>query len=172
VIETVASPRAQPPVTELDVRAALAEVLDPEMPVVSIVDLGIVERVVVAPDRIDVELLPTFVGCPALDMIRAAVLERLSAFARPVTAEFTFRVPWTSDRITPAGRERLRSAGFAPPGPARDDRPLLVQLGEAVPCPACGSGRTIMENAFGPSQCRAIHYCTACRQPFEAIKAI
>jgi ring-1,2-phenylacetyl-CoA epoxidase subunit PaaD len=163
---------AAPPIEEAAVRAALAEVADPEMPVVSIVDLGIVERVDVQPDRIAVDLLPTFIGCPALDLIRSAVEARLAAFDRPVEVAFVSRVAWTSDRITPAGRARLERAGFAPPRPAVDDRPLLVQLGEPVAGPQCGSRRTVMENAFGPSQCRAIHYCTACRQPFEAIKAV
>lgn len=163
---------AAPPIDEAAVRAALAEIADPEMPVVSIVDLGIVECVDVGPDRIAVDLLPTFIGCPALDVIRQAVEERLSAFGRPVEVAFVSRVAWTSDRITPAGRARLERGGFAPPGPVTDDRPLIVQLGEPVPCPLCGSRRTVMENAFGPSQCRAIHYCTACRQPFEAIKAV
>ena len=168
---TAAGPAA-PVVDEASVRGALAEVADPEIPVVSIVDLGIVERVDVRPGRIEIELLPTFVGCPALDLIRSAVIERLSAFGRPVSVEFGFRVPWTSDRITSTGRERLRMAGFAPPEPASVERPLLVHLGEPVPCPNCGSLRTVLENAFGPSQCRAIHYCTACRQPFEAFKVV
>jgi ring-1,2-phenylacetyl-CoA epoxidase subunit PaaD len=159
-------------VDESAVRAALADVLDPEMPVVSIVDLGIVERVDVGSDRIDVELLPTFVGCPALDVIRAAVEERLGVFDLPVTVEFGFSVPWTSDRITALGREKLERSGFAPPRPGSASEPMIVQLSAPVACPHCGSRRTAMENAFGPSQCRSIHYCTACRQPFEALKPV
>jgi ring-1,2-phenylacetyl-CoA epoxidase subunit PaaD len=159
-------------VDEAAVRTALAEVMDPEMPVVSIVDLGIVESVYVRSDGIDIELLPTFVGCPALDLIRASVEERLSAFGRPVKVAFGFRVPWTSDRITDAGRERLARAGFAPPRSGAATEPMIVQLAAPVTCPNCGSRRTTMENAFGPSQCRSIHYCTVCRQPFEAIKPV
>jgi ring-1,2-phenylacetyl-CoA epoxidase subunit PaaD len=157
---------------EAAVRAAIAEVMDPEMPVVSIVDLGIVDRVDVRPDRIDVELLPTFVGCPALDVIRAAVEERLEAFGCPVTVEFGFSVPWTSDRITALGRQKLERSGFAPPRSCGASEPMIVQLAAPVACPHCGSLRTAMENAFGPSQCRSIHYCTACRQPFEALKPV
>jgi ring-1,2-phenylacetyl-CoA epoxidase subunit PaaD len=159
-------------VDERTVRAALAEVADPEMPVVSIVDLGMVERVDVRTDAIDVELLPTFVGCPALDVIRAGVEERLSVFGLPVTVAFGFRVPWTSDRITPTGRAKLTRAGFAPPRTGAAAEPIIVQLAAPVACPHCGSRRTVMENAFGPSQCRSIHHCTACRQPFEALKPI
>lgn len=161
-----------PAVDAAAVRAALAEVADPEIPVVSIVDLGMVEAVTVDRDGIAVELLPTFVGCPAIDMIRAAVEERLATFGRPVQVDVTFRVPWTSDRITDAGRERLRRSAFAPPRTDGAELPVLVQLATPVPCPHCGSRRTVLENAFGPTQCRAIHHCTACRQPFEAFKPV
>jgi ring-1,2-phenylacetyl-CoA epoxidase subunit PaaD len=160
---------------ELDpatVRAALADVPDPEIPSVSIVELGMVEDVRVDPDGIHVSLLPTFVGCPALDMIRSSVERRLAAFDLPVDVRFEYRVPWSSDRISPDGRARLHASGFAPPAPIRPDEPFLVQLDRPVPCPNCGSRRTVLENAFGPTQCRAIHHCTACRQPFESFKSI
>lgn len=154
------------------VRAALAEVPDPEIPVVSIVDLGMVGEVEVGPDRIRVELLPTFVGCPALDVIRSSVEQRLRALDRPVDVRFSFRVPWTSDRITPEGREKLRASGFAPPAPAERETPILIQLATPVDCPNCGSRRTVLENAFGPTQCRSIHHCADCRQPFERFKTV
>jgi ring-1,2-phenylacetyl-CoA epoxidase subunit PaaD len=149
---------ADPALEEAAVRAALAEVPDPEIPVASVMDLGMVEDVAVGPDAIRVELLPTFVGCPALDMIQAAVEERLAAFGRPLDIRFSHRVPWTSDRITDEGRERLRAAGFAPPG-------------EAV-CPWCGSANVALDNLFGPTQCRSLHYCRSCRQPFEGFKQV
>jgi ring-1,2-phenylacetyl-CoA epoxidase subunit PaaD len=148
--------------TEHDVRAALAEVLDPEIPVVSVVDLGMVERVSVEAGRITVDLLPTFIGCPALELIEATVTERLATFGVPVDVGFTRRVPWTSERITAAGRARLRAAGFAPPGASLDD----------VACPYCASDRVTMSSAFGPTQCRSLFYCRACRQPFEAFKPV
>ena len=77
-----------------------------------------------------------------------------------------------SKRITPEGRDRLRASGFAPPAPVQPELPLLLQLALPVRCPNCGSFRTVLENAFGPTQCRAIHHCTACRQPFEGFKAV
>jgi ring-1,2-phenylacetyl-CoA epoxidase subunit PaaD len=160
-------------VSESAVRAALAEVNDPEVPAISIVDLGIVHHVEVADDRIRVELLPTFVGCPALEVIRQAVRERLSAVAPGVEAQvaFTFAEPWTTDRITASGREALRASGLGPPiagrGPAG-----AIDVQAAVPCPYCGSRRTVLENAFGPTACRSIRYCTSCRQPFEQIKTV
>ena len=145
-----------------DVRAALATVPDPEIPVLSVVDLGIVHRVAVHPDRIDVAILPTFVGCPALDVIRATIAERLEArFGREVRVETTFEVPWTSDRITQAGRTALREAGIAPPADPSEMR-----------CPFCDSGNVVMDSAFGPTQCRSLFYCRGCRQPFEALKSV
>ncbi|MBI3749584.1 MAG: phenylacetate-CoA oxygenase subunit PaaJ [Chloroflexi bacterium] len=157
---------------ERAVRGALAEVADPEIPVVSIVDLGLVEEVDVAADAIRVVLLPTFVGCPALELIRSAVETRLGDFHRRLDVRFEYRVPWTSDRITDAGRRKLRAAGFAPPGAVVLGAPVRVQLGAPQPCPHCGSVRTVLESAFGPTQCRAIYHCTACRQPFEAFKPV
>jgi ring-1,2-phenylacetyl-CoA epoxidase subunit PaaD len=159
--------------TARDVREALREVSDPEIPAISIVDLGLVHDVAVRGDRIRVELLPTFVGCPALDAIRDAVRERLAALApgHRADVEFTFAEPWTSDRITPAGRDALRASGLGAPLPASPNG-LLLALDVPVPCPYCGSRRTVLENAFGPTACRSIRYCTACRQPFEQFKSI
>ena len=144
--------------------AALAEVMDPELPMVSIVDLGMVGDVAVDAAAIRVELLPTFVGCPALELIRAAVIERLARTADPgqsVEVVASFTVPWSSDRITAAGRAALATAGIAPPTEPADVR-----------CPYCGDGRVVMDSAFGPTLCRSLFYCRACRQPFEAIKPV
>jgi ring-1,2-phenylacetyl-CoA epoxidase subunit PaaD len=158
----VMSLASSPPVSPEAVMAALAEVTDPEIPAISIVDLGIVHRAGVAPDgRIEVELLPTFVGCPAIDAIRHAVGERLTTFGRPVDVSITFEVPWTSERISLAGRSRLRESGFAPPAEPQDVR-----------CPYCDSPNVAMDSAFGPTLCRALFYCRACRQPFEGFKRI
>jgi ring-1,2-phenylacetyl-CoA epoxidase subunit PaaD len=163
---------AIPPITVEAVRTALAEVHDPEIPTISLVDLGIVHDIRVDSAAIRVELLPTFVGCPALELIRAAVADRLAAFDRPVEVAFTFAQPWTSDRITPAGREALRRSGFAPPPTSGAVGSPLVVLEPPVACPFCGSMRTRLENAFGPAQCRSIRYCPDCRQPFEQFKTI
>ncbi|HEU4673221.1 MAG TPA: 1,2-phenylacetyl-CoA epoxidase subunit PaaD [Candidatus Limnocylindrales bacterium] len=163
---TVSTPSAA------EIREALAEVADPEIPAISIVDLGIVREVAVEGRRIRVELLPTFVGCPALDVIRDAVRERLGRLAPGCSAEveFTFVEPWTTERITPAGREALRASGLGPPVPADDLG--LIDLQAPLPCPYCGSRRTVLENAFGPTACRSIRYCTSCRQPFEQLKTV
>ena len=143
------------------VHRALTEVLDPELPVLSVVDLGIVHRVDVDSDGIRVAILPTFVGCPALDVIRASIADRLSEFGLPVQVDTTFEVPWTSDRISSAGRRALAAIGIAPPSEP-----------DAVRCPFCTSSSVAMDSAFGPTQCRSLYYCRACRQPFEALKAV
>ena len=170
------------------VMAALADVPDPEIPAVSIVELGMVGEVEVGERGIRVELLPTFVGCPALEVIRDAVEQRLGELGPPVQVDVSFATPWTSDRISPAGREKLRGSGFAPPPHLREGRALPVLDAVAslaslrsrtdntdqdpVACPYCGSMRTTLENLFGPTQCRSIHHCADCRQPFEAFKPI
>ncbi len=151
-----------PIVDESAVRAALAEITDPEIPTISILDLGIVHRAEVGSDgAIRVDLLPTFVGCPAIELIRSAVKDRLQSFGRPVEVSVSFEVPWTSDRISPEGRERLRRSGFAPPADI-----------DAVHCPYCDSVRVAMDSIFGPTLCRSLFYCRDCRQPFEAFKPI
>jgi ring-1,2-phenylacetyl-CoA epoxidase subunit PaaD len=167
----VSAMRAPAFADERAVWAALAEVPDPEIPAVSVVDLGIVHRVDVGPDAIRVEILPTFVGCPAVEMMRSAIADRLAGLAARIDVDVTFAVPWTSDRVTTEGRQRLAASGFGPPSAAGgSDSP--IQLGLAVTCPYCGSRRTVMENAFGPTLCRSIYYCTDCHQPFEQFKTI
>lgn len=143
------------------VRAAAGAVPDPEIPAVTIADLGIVERVSVTDAAIEIELLPTFSGCPALDVIRTDVERAVAPLAgnRVVRVRFVYDPPWTTDRVTEAGREALTGFGIAPP---------LLHI--AVPCPYCGSRDTRIESDFGPTLCRTIRYCNACRNPFEGFK--
>ncbi len=143
------------------VRSILATIPDPELPILSIVDLGMVDRVEVGPTVIHVTLLPTFVGCPAIDLVRAAVGEALAPLGRTVELETSFDPPWTSDRISEDGRTALAAAGIAPPAD-----PSLVR------CPMCDSSRVVMDSVFGPTQCRSLFYCRDCRQPFEAMKPV
>jgi ring-1,2-phenylacetyl-CoA epoxidase subunit PaaD len=165
---------APPAVVDADtILAALNDVADPEIPAVSIVELGMIGSIAIEDDGIAVEVLPTFVGCPALEVIRDAVSSRLAGFGRPVRVDVSFATPWTSDRISPAGREKLRGSGFAPPPtPLGRALPMLDMAAVPVTCPYCGSRSTTLENVFGPTQCRSIHHCADCRQPFEAFKPI
>jgi ring-1,2-phenylacetyl-CoA epoxidase subunit PaaD len=170
----VTSRTEAPETVELRVWEALATVHDPEIPPVRITDLGIVERVTVDAGRIDVELLPTFAGCPALDVIRQDVEAAVTPMSdgRAVRVRFVYAPPWTSDRITPEGREALRSYGLTPPGLGVVFLPLasLTRDRAGAVCPFCGSRETVLESAFGPTLCRTTHFCQACRNPFEAFK--
>ena len=163
-----------------EIRAAVAGVPDPEMPAVTIGMLGMIHDVAVGDDgTVGIELLPTFAGCPATDVIREDVEAAVRAVGgvTSVAIRFRFDPPWSATRITPAGREALRSFGITPPidvptpGPVhgRASLPVLVAGPKRV-CPYCASDDTALDSSFGPTPCRSIHYCNACRQPFEAFK--
>jgi ring-1,2-phenylacetyl-CoA epoxidase subunit PaaD len=160
-------------VTEERVREALATIPDPEIPVISIVDLGVVRDVDVDGDRVRVEFTPTFLGCPALEAMRVAMEDAIRDLGAEPEVDVVLDDSWSTDRITPAGREKLRAAGFAPPAPREAAPPTLVQLtAGGFRCPYCGSTQTRLENIFGPTPCRSLRYCESCRQPFEQFKTI
>jgi ring-1,2-phenylacetyl-CoA epoxidase subunit PaaD len=177
-------------------RNAILDVLhtipDPEMPI-SIVDLGLVEAVRVRNGRgedvhhggsstsVEIDLLPTFIGCPALDMIAGDVRAKLGAIpgVGTVTVNWLFDPPWSVDRITPEGRTSLKEHGVTVPDQGshlhvpRHDAPQSVTLHtSAVPCPFCGSRSTQLDSPFGPTRCRMIYYCQACRNSFEHLKKV
>jgi ring-1,2-phenylacetyl-CoA epoxidase subunit PaaD len=160
-------------VTAEQVWDALAEIPDPEIPVVSLVDLGVIRDVSVEGEKVRVEFTPTFLGCPALEPMRDAIAVRVGELGAEPEVEVVVDDSWSTDRITPEGREKLREAGFAPPAPRETGGPQLVQLQRAIfRCPYCGSTATKLENLFGPTPCRSLRYCTSCRQPFEQFKTI
>ena len=159
--------------TEAAVWDALAEIPDPEIPVISLVDLGVVKSVEVDAPRVRIEFTPTFMGCPALEVMRRQLEEAVVALGGEAQVDVLLDDSWSTDRITPAGREKLRQAGFAPPAPRAEGASTLVQLQKAVHrCPYCGSAETRLDNIFGPTPCRSLRYCTSCRQPFEQFKTI
>lgn len=154
---------------------ALHDIPDPEIPAISIVDLGIVRSVECGDDHVVVEIMPTFIACPAIGMICSDVEERLRRIAPTVEVRVTYEEQWTSERITPRGRENLRAAGYAPPvtpAPAIGDNVFPLAVHPLVPCPFCDGRHTRLENPFGPTLCRAIYYCPDCRQPFEHFKSV
>jgi len=160
-------------VTAEQVWAALDEIPDPEIPVISLVDLGVIRDVGIENGTVRVAFTPTFLGCPALEVMRDAMAERIRALGAHPEIEVLKDDSWSTDRITPAGREKLRASGFAPPAPRGASAPTLVQLQSNVfRCPYCGSTETRLENIFGPTPCRSLRYCTSCRQPFEQFKTI
>ena len=154
---------------------ALVGVADPEIPAVSVVDMGMIERAELDDDgRATVVVLPTFSGCPAIDVIKrdvAAAVARVPGVAE-VEVETTFDPPWTTERITTTGRAKLEAFGLAPPtgsGPV-----LITDIGlpSVAICPFCNSRDTKNENPFGPTPCRALYYCNSCRNPFEQFKPV
>jgi len=160
-------------VTAEQVWAAIEEIPDPEIPVISLVDLGVIRDVSVDGDRVRVELTPTFLGCPALEAMRRALADAVTGLGGEPDVAVITDDSWSTDRITPAGREKLRKAGFAPPAPRAAGATTLVQLqSRAFRCPYCGSTDTRLENIFGPTPCRSIRWCASCRQPFEQFKTI
>jgi ring-1,2-phenylacetyl-CoA epoxidase subunit PaaD len=160
-------------VTVEDVWAALAEIPDPEIPVISLVDLGVVKGVEVEDGTVRIDFTPTFMGCPALDAMQRAMEAKVAELGAEAEVRVLLDDSWSTDKITPEGREKLRAAGFAPPAPRPAEKLELVQLqADGFRCPYCGSTETRLDNLFGPTPCRSIRYCTACRQPFEQFKTI
>jgi len=153
---------------------ALRAVMDPEIPAVSVVDMGMVDRVEVTDGRARVVILPTFSGCPAIAIIQRDVADAVARVEgiESVVVDTTYSPPWTTDRITEEGRAKLREFGLAPP---TGDAPVLItQIGlpTVAKCPFCGSSNTRNDSPFGPTPCRAIYYCENCRNPFEQFKQI
>ena len=160
-------------VTAAEVWDALREVADPEIPTISVVDLGVVREVDVEGNRVRVQFTPTMLGCPALEAMREGMEEAIRRLGAEPEVEVRHDDPWTTDRITPEGREKLRESGFAPPAPRQAGPVQLLQLQSgAFRCPYCGSTDTRLENIFGPTPCRSIRYCGDCRQPFEQFKTV
>lgn len=155
--------------------AALATVMDPEVPVLSVMELGIVRDVEDDGEDLTVVVTPTYSGCPAMRTIEEEIVAALEgAGFRGARVRTVYAPAWTSDWIEPAAREKLRAYGIAPPGPA-DDGDELVPLSRrapAVQCPYCCSPHTEMRSAFGSTACKATLFCTTCRQPFEQFKSI
>ena len=150
---------------------AVANVRDPEIPAVTIGGLGVVERVNVTDEVVEIDLLPTFVGCPALDAIKRDVHEAVAGLAgrRRIAVRFVFDPPWTTERMSDDAKAAMRLFGIAPPN-GTNVTPLRPLLQIAVPCPYCGSRDTVLESEFGPTLCRTVRYCNDCKNPFEGFK--
>ena len=161
--------------TQDEVWAVLHEVPDPEVPVLSVVDLSIIRAVEIGDDAVTVSVTPTYSGCPAMRVIEADIVAALEGRGIPARVRTVFAPAWTSDWISADARRRLKEYGIAPPGPAGDEDDVLVPLRRrraTAACPYCDSADTELRSAFGSTACKSIAYCNACRQPFEVFKAI
>jgi len=149
----------------------LADVPDPEIPVVSVVDLGIVRNIIIGDDTIEVEVAPTYSGCPATEVIESSILEKLvDEGLKGVSIKRVLSPPWTTDWITESGRDKLRDYGIAPPVGSASKRELLGK--GAVHCPRCGTSQTTVVSEFGSTACKASYKCDECLEPFEYFKCI
>jgi ring-1,2-phenylacetyl-CoA epoxidase subunit PaaD len=151
----------------------LESVMDPEVPVLSVVELGVVREVEEAGDTVTVTLTPTYSGCPAMHVMEAEIRAALlGAGYREVRIKTVLAPAWTTDWMSEPAREKLRAYGIAPPGQAVVEE--LIPLGRtvrAVACPFCGSANTTTQSEFGPTACKSLHICHSCQQPFEHFKA-
>lgn len=158
--------------------AVLDTVLDPEVPAVSVVELGIVRDVRDRDEGLEVVLTPTYSGCPATEVIEQSVRDALAAAGYAQVTTTLQRAPaWTTDWITEDGKRKLRDYGIAPPGPVDVSQGTPIRIVrrarvEAVACPRCGSELTERLSAFGATACKALYRCVACREPFEHFKPI
>ncbi|MBX2947320.1 MAG: phenylacetate-CoA oxygenase subunit PaaJ [Cyclobacteriaceae bacterium] len=154
-----------------EIKSWLEEVKDPEIPVLSLVDLGVITDVKTENEAVYIEMTPTFVGCPAMDMMKQDVIEVLNRKGiSKVNVNISFKEPWTSDKISTKGRLALKKFGLAPPpsGNLFTDIDIL----EYAQCPRCNGTNTELKNPFGPTLCRSIHYCNNCQEAFEQFKPL
>ncbi|KAA3647916.1 MAG: phenylacetate-CoA oxygenase subunit PaaJ [Chloroflexi bacterium] len=158
-------------ITAEDIWTALEDVMDPEIPVVSLVELGVVRDVQVDGYKVTVHMTPTFSGCPALEVMGGDVVERIRQLGtEDVTVEWIYDPPWSSNWIKPAARDRMKTIGLAPPAIHNGD--FQIVLLEPVECPHCTSMNTSLKNSFGTTPCRMIYVCVDCREPFEQFKPL
>ena len=157
-----------------EVYGALNTVMDPEVPVISVVELGIVRDVAIQHDAVTITITPTYSGCPAMREIEADIRTALLERGVPnVHVKLVLSPAWTTDWIGPEAREKLRAYGIAPPGRAEPQGLItLTRARVPVPCPFCGSSDTRLQSEFGSTACKAIHVCNSCRQPFDEFKAL
>ena len=154
--------------------AVLDTVPDPELPALSVRDLGIVREVCETDDGLEVVLTPTYSGCPAIEVIEADVRKALvDAGLGPVRVRTRLAPAWTTDWISDAGRRKLLDYGIAPPGPVDISQGAPIRFfARKVACPRCGAAQTERLSAFGSTACKALYRCLACREPFEHFKPL
>lgn len=158
---------------ESQIWAALADVKDPEIPVISVVDLGIITKVACKGDKTAIiTMTPTFTACPAIQLMQQEIKESIEqlAIVESVIVNIDFAIPWNSDRISEKGKEQIKTFGLAPP--PRHEGNIDLEKIRNTHCPNCGSEETTIKTLFGPTLCRSMHYCYDCKQGFEAFKPV
>jgi ring-1,2-phenylacetyl-CoA epoxidase subunit PaaD len=157
-------------ITREEVLKWLDEVKDPEIPVLSIVDLGVITKIEIGENKVEVEMTPTFVGCPALEIMKQEVVNVVSKHGvGHAVVTISFKKPWSSDMISEKGRVALKKFGLAPPPTGVINDIDLLELAE---CPRCSGTNTEVRSPFGSTLCRSIHYCLDCKESFEQFKPL
>lgn len=158
---------------EARITRLLAQVPDPEIPVLSVLDLGVIRHLGLRPDgTIEVGVAPTYSGCPATPVIKADIVRALTGAGLRVAAVDVLSPPWTSDWISAEGRRRLQEFGIAPPAAAVGSTRALLRADPDVACPRCGSRQTAKLTEFGSTPCKALYRCESCLEPFDYFKCI
>ena len=159
-------------ITETEIWSALENVKDPEIPVISVVDMGMITGVKFGNQKSEITLTPTFVGCPALEVMKKNIREEIHKLGfDEVEVKVDFETKWTTNRMKPEAKIKLEKFGLAPPPEIKDEELTLEQLNN-VRCPHCGSTDTTLRSAFGSTLCRAIRFCFNCKQGFEQFKPL
>jgi len=158
-------------ISKSEVWDALKDVTDPEIPVLSLVDMKIVRDVRIEGDGVFVTMTPTFAGCPAIYQMKSDVEEKLRELGfEKIQIDLSFKEPWSTEMLDDEARAKLETFGITPP--TKHNGEPINTMNARVKCPHCKSEDTTMENPFGPTLCRMIYYCNACQQPFERFKAL
>lgn len=160
-------------VTEKEIISLLHEVKDPEIPRVSVIELGMITGIKISDNnKVEIKMTPTFAGCPAVDILKSEIKNKILELpVADVEVKVDYDIQWTTDMITEEGRKHLKESGFALPAHLRNEF-VTIDLLTNIECPFCGSKKTRLRNPFGPTLCRAIHYCDACSQAFEQFKPV
>ncbi|MDQ3191539.1 MAG: phenylacetate-CoA oxygenase subunit PaaJ [Bacteroidota bacterium] len=160
-------------INEAEIWNLLADVPDPEVPAINVVELGVVRAVELKEDAIIITITPTYTGCPAMKTIEEDIVSRLKKGGiLNVTINTILTPAWTTDWITEQGKEKLRKYGIAPPLHSSEDKNLLLGKNKTINCPLCGSSDTIMQSQFGSTACKALYKCKSCLEPFDYFKCI
>jgi ring-1,2-phenylacetyl-CoA epoxidase subunit PaaD len=157
---------------ESEIWKLLDSIPDPEVPAISIVELGVVRAVRIMEDGVEVDITPTYSGCPALKTMEEDVLSKMKEHSIPVKIKTIFKPAWTTDWMSDATKEKLRAYGIAPPDKLTLEHlhPFSNPDAKPVTCPFCGSAQTHLTSQFGSTACKALHFCDSCNQPFEHFK--
>jgi ring-1,2-phenylacetyl-CoA epoxidase subunit PaaD len=158
--------------TEEKIRLALEKVMDPEIPIISVIDLGIISSVkVLNNEEAEIKMTPTFLGCPALELMKSQIKEAIETLGyAKVDVQIDRTITWNSDMISETGKNKLENFGLGRPEPLKDS--LNIEMVSYAKCPYCKSDDTVLKSPFGSALCRSIHFCNQCQSSFERFKPV